>query len=56
VRRYFVKVELEVEADDPRLVTVELEGRLLDNTSRPPGVRVDRAHVVAIHAQPADPE
>ena len=52
VTRYFVRVEVEVEADDRRLVTVELEGRLLDGTSRPPGVRVDNATVVAIHEEP----
>ena len=50
--RYFVRVELEVEADDRRLVTVEVEGRLLDGTSRPPGVRVAAANVVSIHEQP----
>jgi hypothetical protein len=52
VTRYFVKVEVEVEAEDRRLVTVELEGRLLDGTTRPPGVRVDNASVVAIHEEP----
>jgi hypothetical protein len=52
VRRYFVRVEVEAEAEDRRLVTVELEGRLLDGTGRPPGVRVARASVVSIHELP----
>lgn len=50
--RFFVRVDVEVEADDPRLVPVEIEGRLLDGTTRPPGVRVERANVVAVHLQP----
>jgi len=54
--RYFVKVEVEVEADDRRLVPVELEGRLLDGTTRPPGVRVENATVVAIHEEPEHAE
>jgi hypothetical protein len=45
-----VKVEMHVETDDPRLIRVELQGRLLDGTTRPPGLRVEDAHVVAIHA------
>jgi hypothetical protein len=49
--RYFVKVELRVETDDPRLITVEVQGRLLDGTTRPPGLRIDDAQVVAIHEQ-----
>jgi hypothetical protein len=52
VTRYFVKVEVQVESDDRRLVPVELEGRLLDGTTRPPGVRVENATVVAIHEEP----
>jgi hypothetical protein len=52
VPRYWVKVDVEVEADDTRLITVELQGRLMDNTVRPPGVRVENASVVAIHEQP----
>jgi hypothetical protein len=52
VPRYWVKVDLEVEADDTRLITVELQGRLMDNIVRPPGVRVEHATVVAIHEQP----
>ncbi len=55
VPRYYVKVDVEVEADDKRLVTVELQGRLLDNTTRPPGLRVENALVIAIHEQP-EPE
>ena len=50
--RYFVKIDVEVEAEDQRLITVELEGRLLDGTTRPPGVRVANATVVAVHEQP----
>lgn len=53
--RYYVRVDIEVEADDPRLVTVEIEGRLLDGTTRPPGVRVERATVVAVQlGEPAE--
>ncbi len=52
VPRYFVKIDAVVEAADQRLVTVELEGRLLDGTTRPPGVRVEQALVVAVHEQP----
>ena len=52
VPRYWVKVDVEVEADDTRLITVELQGRLMDNIVRPPGVRVEHATVVAIHEQP----
>ncbi len=54
--RYFVKVDVVVESEDQRLVTVELEGRLLDGTTRPPGLRVEQAHVVAIHEQPEQEE
>ena len=50
--RYFVRVEVEVETEDRRLVSVELEGRLLDGTTRPPGVRVANASVVAVHELP----
>lgn len=53
--RYFVKIDAVVEARDQRLVTVEVEGRLLDGTTRPPGVRIEQALVVAIHEQP-EPE
>ena len=49
--RYFVRVDVEVEADDPRLIPVELEGRMLDGTTRPPGVRVDSANVITVHEQ-----
>ena len=49
--RYFVKVEVEVEADDRRLVPVELEGRLLDGATRPPGLRVENATVVAVYEE-----
>jgi hypothetical protein len=49
VARYFVKVELQVETDEPRLITVEVQGRLLDGTGRPPGLRIEDASVVAIH-------
>jgi hypothetical protein len=52
VARYFVKVEVEVQTDDRRLVEVELVGRLLDGTTRPPGVRVENAIVVAVHEVP----
>lgn len=52
VPRYFVKIDAVVEAEDQRLVTVELEGRLLDGTTRPPGVRVDQALVVTVLEQP----
>jgi hypothetical protein len=51
VTRYFVRVDVEVEADDPRLISVELEGRMLDGTTRPPGVRVDSANVITVHEQ-----
>ena len=52
VARYFVKIDVVVEAEDQRLVTVELEGRLLDGTTRPPGVRVEQAHVITVLEQP----
>jgi hypothetical protein len=52
VPRYFVKIDAVVEAADQRLVTVEMEGRLLDGTTRPAGVRVEQALVVAVHEQP----
>jgi hypothetical protein len=54
--RYFVRIDAEVETEDRRLIRVELEGRLLDGTSRPPGLRVDNATVVAVHEQPDDEE
>lgn len=49
--RYFVKVDVEVEADDQRLIVVEIQGRLLDGTTRPPGVRVENAVVVTVQEQ-----
>jgi hypothetical protein len=52
--RYFVRIDAEVETEDRRLIRVELEGRLLDGTSRPPGLRVDNATVVAVQEQPDD--
>jgi hypothetical protein len=52
VPRYFVKIDVEVETENQRLITVELEGRLLDGTTRPAGLRVANATVVAIHEQP----
>jgi len=52
--RYFVRIDAEVETEDRRLIRVELEGRLLDGTSRPPGLRVDNAIVVAVQEQPDD--
>jgi hypothetical protein len=51
-----VRVEVQVETDDERLIPVELEGRLLDGTSRPPGLRVDNAIVVSVHEQPLGEE
>jgi hypothetical protein len=54
--RYFVRIDAEVETEDRRLIRVELEGRLLDGTSRPPGLRVDNATVVAVQEQPDDEE
>ena len=50
--RYFVRIDAEVETEDRRLIKVELEGRLFDGTSRPPGLRVENAIVVAVHEQP----
>ena len=52
--RYFVRVDVQVETDEPRLITVELEGRLLDGTPRPPGVWVDNATVVSIQEVPEE--
>jgi hypothetical protein len=49
VPRYFVKVELQLETEEPRLIPVEVEGRLLDGTTRPAGLRIDQATVVAVH-------
>jgi hypothetical protein len=54
--RYFVRIDAEVETEDRRLIRVELEGRLLDGTSRPPGLRVDNATVVAVQEQAEDEE
>jgi hypothetical protein len=51
VGRFFVRVDVEVETDDQRLIPVELEGRLLDAVTRPPGVRVANATVITIHEQ-----
>jgi hypothetical protein len=50
VPRYFVKVELHVETDEPRLIRVEIPGRLLDNVARPAGLRVEAANVISINA------
>jgi hypothetical protein len=54
VPRYFVRLDVEVETDDQRLIPVELEGRLLDGATRPPGVRVANATVITIHEQLED--
>ena len=54
--RYFVRVDVEVETDDQRLIPVELEGRLLDAATRPPGVRVANATVITMHEQVEEEE
>ena len=56
VPRYFVRVDVEVETDDQRLIPVELEGRLLDAATRPPGVRVANATVITMHEQVEEDE
>jgi hypothetical protein len=55
VRRYFVKVDLQVETDNPGLIPVEVQGRLLDGTGRPPGVRIEDANVVSMHEIEGEP-
>jgi hypothetical protein len=49
--RYYVRIEAEVETEDQRLIAVELPGRLLDGTTRPPGLRVENATVVAVYEE-----
>jgi hypothetical protein len=51
VPRYFVRLDVVVETEDQRLIPVELEGRLLDSATRPAGLWVCDATVVAVREQ-----